>query len=63
MKKVRTSDDDTIVSYEIDVNGVITTHHRKYMNKIKNADDDTEDSGNSGGENTAGAESQTGSQH
>ena len=30
--------------------------------KIKNADDETEDSGNTGGENKAGAESQAGSQ-
>ena len=28
MKKVRTADDGTIVSYDIDVNGVITTRHR-----------------------------------
>ena len=60
--KVRTSDDGTIVSYDIDVNGVITTGHGKYMSKIKNADDETEDSGNIGGENTTGAESRASSQ-
>ena len=62
VKKVRTADDDTIFSYDIDVNGVITTHQRNYMSKIKNADDETEDSGNNGGENTAKAECQAGSQ-
>ena len=46
MKKVRTSDEGTIVSYDIDVNVVITTHHRKYVGKIRNADGETEDSGN-----------------
>ena len=34
--KVRTADDGTIVSYDIDVNGVFKTRHRKYMSKIKN---------------------------
>ena len=38
--------------------GVITFRHRKYMSKIKIADDETEGSGNTGAENTAGADSQ-----
>ena len=62
LKKVRTADDGTIVSYDIDVIGVITTHHRKYMSKVKNAYDETDVSGNTGEENRAGAESQTSSQ-
>ena len=31
VKKVRTADDGSIVSYDIDINGVITTRHRRYM--------------------------------
>ena len=62
MKKVKTSDDGTIVSYAIDAIGVFTTHHRIYMSKIRNADNETEDSGNSISENKAEAESQAGSQ-
>ena len=60
--KVRTSDDGTIVSDDIDVIGVTTTRHRKYMIKIRNAGDETEDSGNTRDENRAGAESQANSQ-
>ena len=55
MVKVRTSDDGTIVSYDKDVDRVIMTHHWKYMSKIKNADDETEDSGNKGAESKAGS--------
>ena len=60
--KVRTSYEGTIVTYDIDVNGVITTCHRKYMSKIKNADNETEDSGYTEGENTARGESRASSQ-
>ena len=55
VKKVRTSDDGAIVIFDIDVNGVITTRRQKYMSKTKNADDETEVSGNTGEENRAGA--------
>ena len=48
VKKVRTEDEGTIVSYGIDVNGVITTPHMKYISKIRNAGEETEDSGNTG---------------
>ena len=41
MKKVRTADDGTIVSYDINVNGVNTTRHRKYICKIRNVGDET----------------------
>ena len=49
------------VSYDIDVNGCVTTGHRKYISKIRNADEETVDSGNTR-KDTAGAESQAGSQ-
>ena len=58
MKKVRTADYGTIVSYDIDVNGVITTNNRKCVSKIKNVSDETYVSGE---ENRARAESQAGS--
>ena len=58
MKKVRTADDGTIVSYDIDVNGVITTNNRKCVSKIKNVSDETDVSGE---ENRARAENQAGS--
>ena len=59
MKKVRTKDDGTIVSYEIDVNGVIITRHMKHMSKIKNVGDETDVAGEG---KRAGAESQVGFQ-
>ena len=55
MKKVRTADDETIVSYDIDVKGVI----RKYMSKIKTVGDGTAVTEE---ENRARAEGQAGSQ-
>ena len=40
MKKGRTADHRTILSYDMDIDGVITTRHRKYMCKIRNSDED-----------------------
>ena len=47
--EIRVADDGKILSYEIDVDGTKTTRHRKYLSKIPNSDDETEE------ENTAGA--------
>ena len=49
VKGIRTADDDTILSYDIDIDGMITSRHRKYMSKIRNSDEVTEE------ENRAGA--------
>ena len=38
---VRTADDGTILSYDIDFDGTITTRHRRYMCKIRNSDEVT----------------------
>ena len=38
MKGVRIADDGTLLSYDIDIDGTITSRHRKYMCKIKNSD-------------------------
>ena len=46
---IRTSDDGTILSYDIDIDGMITSRHRKYMSKVRNSDEETEE------ENKAGA--------
>ena len=46
---IRTSDDGTILSYDIDIDGTATTRHRKYMSKLRNSDEETEE------ENRAGA--------
>ena len=48
--RVRTADDDRILSYDIDIDGTITSRHRKYMAKVKNSNVATEQ------ENSAGAE-------
>ena len=58
--RVRTAKYGTIVSYNINVDGCVTTCQRKYMRKIRNTDEETEESGNTGAENTA--ESQARSQ-
>ena len=47
--KVRTADDNKILSYDIDIDGTTTSRHRKYMAKVKNSDVATEQ------ENIAGA--------
>ena len=38
---MQTADDGTILSYDIDIDGTITSRHRKYMCKIKNSDEAT----------------------
>ena len=53
VKGIRTADDDTILSYDIDIDGMITSRHRKYMSKIRNSDEVTEE------ENRAGASTAT----
>ena len=50
---IRVADDGKILSYDIEVDGKETTRHRKYMSKIPNSDDETEE------ENTAGADQAT----
>ena len=51
--EIRTADDGTILSYDIDIDGTITTRHRKYMSKLRNSDEETEE------ENRAGASQAT----
>ena len=46
---IRSTDDGTILSYDIDIDGTATTRHRKYMSKFRNSDEETEE------ENRAGA--------
>ena len=41
---VRTASDGTIVSYDINADGCVTTHHGRYMSKLKNADEERESS-------------------
>ena len=53
VKGIRTADDNTILSYDIDIDGTITSRHRKYMCKTKNSDEVTEE------ENRAGASKAT----
>ena len=52
---IRTADDNTILSYDINIDGNITSRHRRYMCKIKNSNVATEE------ENSAGADQATGS--
>ena len=47
---IRTADDNKILFYDIDVDGTITSRHRRYMSKVKNSDVATEQ------ENSAGAD-------
>ena len=49
VKGIGTADDNTTLSYDIDIDGMITSRHRKYMSKIRNFDEVTEE------ENRAGA--------
>ena len=54
VKGIRTADDDvTILSYDIDIDGAITSRHRKYMSKVRNSNEETEE------ENRAGASQAT----
>ena len=48
--RIRTADDNRILSYDIDIDGTITSLHRKYMAQVKHSDVATEQ------ENSAGAE-------
>ena len=41
VKGVRTADNGAILSYDIDIDGITTTRHRKYTCKIKNSDEAT----------------------
>ena len=41
VQRVRTADDGTILSYDIDIDGTITSRHRKYVCKIRNSDEVT----------------------
>ena len=43
VKGIRTADDDTILSYDIGIDGMITSWHRKYMSKVRNSDEETEE--------------------
>ena len=60
--RVRTAGDGTIVSYDINTDGCVTTRHRRYMSKVRNADEEIESSENTGAENQAGAANRAGSQ-
>ena len=53
VKGIRTAYNNTILSYDIDIDGTITSRHRKYMCKTKNSDEVTEK------ENRAGASTAT----
>ena len=48
-KGIRTADDNTTLSYDIDFDGTITSRYMKYISKIRNSDDVREE------ENRAGA--------
>ena len=39
--KVRTADNWTILSYEVNIDGVTTSRHRRYLCKIRNSDEAT----------------------
>ena len=54
VKGIRTANDNTILSYDIDIDGTITSRHLKYMCKTKNSNEATEE------ENRAGANAATG---
>ena len=41
VKGVRTADDGTILSYDIDIDGTTTKRYRKHMCKIRNSDEAT----------------------
>ena len=45
---IRTADDGTILSYDIDIDGTTTTRHRKYMSKVTNSDNETEEENSTG---------------
>ena len=41
ISKLRTADDGTILSYEVNIDGVTTSRHRRYLCKIRNSDEAT----------------------
>ena len=41
MQRVRTADDGTILSYNIDIYGTIASRHKKSICKIRNSDEAT----------------------
>ena len=43
VKGIQTAENNTILSYDIDIDGTITSRHRKYMCKTKNSDEVTEE--------------------
>ena len=45
---IRTADDNTILSYDIDIDGNITSRHLRCMCKIKNSNVATEEENNAG---------------
>ena len=47
---IRTADDNTILSYDINVDGNITSRHQRYMCKVKHSNVATEE------DNSAGAD-------
>ena len=58
ISRVRTADDGTILSYEVNIEGVITTRHRRYLSKIRNSDEVTVMTEE---ENSSGAQADPGS--
>ena len=48
VKGIRTADDGTILSYDIDIDGTITSRHRRYMRKVRNFNDGTEEEDRAG---------------
>ena len=62
VQKVRIAEDSTISSYEIEIVEHLTTKHRRYVSKIRNAGVKIENSGNTGADKTAGTTAWAGSQ-
>ena len=59
---MRIAEDGTISSYEMKIGDHLTTRHRKYISKTKNAGVEIDDSGNTVAENRARATAKVGSQ-
>ena len=45
---IRVADDGRILSYDIDIDGTMTTRHRKYLSKVPNSDVETEEENSTG---------------
>ena len=58
ISKVRTADDGTILSYEVNIDGVTTTGHRRYLCKKRNSNEVTVTTEE---ENSSGAKAEPGS--